>query len=1475
MKSIMKSAFAIIAVALMIMVAVVPMVGVFTEDSSATNQYDPKAPATGDKITLTFNLFEGSTAITSPSSYTIQVTWNSGKNSALISCNENKFEKVFDETKMTGAKAVVGSVSNGVFTKDVDFAEYTIGNVAAGTSLTIDIVKGYKQSGDITFNTATTSTTVYGAVQDILASGDKIIVTYNLYKDVAATKSMTKGEKVATLDTSSKFNVYYPASETDVYVKVTKITVGTKDFAFSNATAVQVAGSTASSSLIVTADQSVFTVSGVVGLPAGQINSLQVLDSDGKSVISNWNTIDATISSANGDKATFMYTLNSGATASKFTFTLWFSSSVSTTGLELTTSGNVPLTNALFGTYKMGEVSAADGANLKFNLVASEKVEATTTAYVAGGYYYANVPTKTSVTGTIVPVSTDYEIETTSATAGSTTAVVAKASGTIGTGTSAKTYALAPVSGKVTNVSDGYTFTLNGATKTFGLVGKNVVCKADSSDMKFAFYVDVGAYISFTAASGNSFDAASSGKYYVPTAGISNMQLTLKDKLMTFSFTDGDGKALTGGTLAINVIDANNATVTTTAVSTPTIAGTNQIKLNDASLDTSKLKVWFSWTASVSNGVANTFTASSKTTAIAYKETSGVMAVSSLETTYSLYVKDVNGKAIASPTITGAVVSAYVAEDGTKIYKPLSPTVTVTATLDSVGAYEFRVVKDLVNVTLSGTPANVVIFNVSKAGYYFETVPYLAKVGTDGTMTITAKTDGFTATIYKNDGVTPIANTQFKLSYTTSGSGDSTTTVYDVATTDANGKITFLSDEKINDSAVITPVVATGLGTIKNAYGGTSVAYDGVFYGKFLATNNIYTVDITDADGKALAKPTGTLTFSGTGVTTVTATITNYVITVSSDAKAGDVLSVAFTTTNTSNATIAVRTFDDYTLTADDVKNGTISLVSNESTYTVSATDADGKALKLNDASTAVKKKVNGGTPADITESQSVVYKATANSLKTKITYVITAPADNEVYVADIVGNNTAYGLTTGIYYAFDGKNVAVAESVMSTITFELVDAVGASTLGGLANSSFVITDSTGVANSTWSWISGTTKWSMIGDKDETYYVKTTPNAGSKYTFADQYIVDGKIKAKEQTVVFTAVDAAGLPINATFNMYKVASDGAIDDTDTTMAFDQNGQNSIIMALSSTTTYKLVDSTGKYTFTTDGTKFTSAEQTVYFKFAYANGFNYPSGSVASVTVYYKDGTSYSATVGASVTLDTTNVASYVVGYTVSGSMVYFSGTTSELKCSLSKITGFAIKDSTYSLTATYLNGSTIVDTATATIGNNGKYEITPDFVNGGYDKVLVQCFDASGYLYSQATLDAKTGYVADLVPVKETAESLAAKIITNTGIAYDVAGGKVYLTAIDKISKFSDDGNYVETYKFAGWYVNGAKFTDDLNCAVDNVNTNVITASYVLDDSKELGKESASGISPTVLVIGIAAVIIALIAVVYAVIQKKE
>ena len=101
------------------------------------------------------------------------------------------------------------------------------------------------------------------------------------------------------------------------------------------------------------------------------------------------------------------------------------------------------------------------------------------------------------------------------------------------------------------------------------------------------------------------------------------------------------------------------------------------------------------------------------------------------------------------------------------------------------------------------------------------------------------------------------------------------------------------------------------------------------------------------------------------------------------------------------------------------------------------------------------------------------------------------------------------------------------------------------------------------------------------------------------------------------------------------------------------------------------------------------------------------------------------------------------------------------------------------------------------------------------------------------------------------------------------------GDKIILRASEVAYKPLEDGNEttVVKYKFDGWYVNGVKVSDDLEYVYTVTENCLVYADY-----KESTYETVSddnGISPSVLVIGIAAVIVALIAVVYTVIQKKE
>ena len=82
-------------------------------------------------------------------------------------------------------------------------------------------------------------------------------------------------------------------------------------------------------------------------------------------------------------------------------------------------------------------------------------------------------------------------------------------------------------------------------------------------------------------------------------------------------------------------------------------------------------------------------------------------------------------------------------------------------------------------------------------------------------------------------------------------------------------------------------------------------------------------------------------------------------------------------------------------------------------------------------------------------------------------------------------------------------------------------------------------------------------------------------------------------------------------------------------------------------------------------------------------------------------------------------------------------------------------------------------------------------------------------------------------------------------------------------------------NVVETYKFAGWYVNGVKISDS-NIATYTVTGDcTIYADYKVSTSTIVDEDNSNGLSMDVLVLGIVIVVLALLALLYAVKFKKE
>ena len=98
---------------------------------------------------------------------------------------------------------------------------------------------------------------------------------------------------------------------------------------------------------------------------------------------------------------------------------------------------------------------------------------------------------------------------------------------------------------------------------------------------------------------------------------------------------------------------------------------------------------------------------------------------------------------------------------------------------------------------------------------------------------------------------------------------------------------------------------------------------------------------------------------------------------------------------------------------------------------------------------------------------------------------------------------------------------------------------------------------------------------------------------------------------------------------------------------------------------------------------------------------------------------------------------------------------------------------------------------------------------------------------------------------------------------------NAVGKKVTLLADEKYVQGS--GNASVLYTFNGWYVNGVQKSTDSMYIYTVVDGEQVVAKY----TAEVNGTSQGGIDPMVLIIGICAVVVAIAAVVFAVVGKKE
>lgn len=507
---------------------------------------------------------------------------------------------------------------------------------------------------------------------------------------------------------------------------------------------------------------------------------------------------------------------------------------------------------------------------------------------------------------------------------------------------------------------------------------------------------------------------------------------------------------------------------------------------------------------------------------------------------------------------------------------------------------------------------------------------------------------------------------------------------------------------------------------------------------------------------------------------------------------------------------------------------------------------------------------------------------ATVSSLGKVILPVATDEIDT---VYGYVATKTNYAFETAVTKITDVKIDIKSASAEKTVALQ--DAAGVALTKDVGSGVTIKED--GVALLTTNIVKGSFKF--VATKD-VVYTYTFTDALAPYTFAkDVKDVNGVVKAKQETITGKVTDAAGKYFDIDVAVRAYDANGPITSATGTQYAD-NTSFSIIAEKSKIAYYKASVTGDKFTFKDSKTADIKAVETfVPITFASANDISIEGVySFTKVNVVNKLGIQSEESIvevnkTKGIVLDTTDVVSYSVTFASATTDGYFA------KATYTSVNGAFVSDvAEYKgkLGATYATGD-VLEYAVY----KGNELVLRDNIVVGADKTVYSA-KVNKALGDKVIITFKKGadvYTAvmndnvvynDLVKVV-VAPSLKANIMVNNDyVGYELSADKtkVYLIANESYSvgaTSSTGEKLVEKFVFDGWYVNGEKVSSKLNYTVDNVDSNVVMANYVSDGYYEIDKpvQNDNGVSPTVLAIGIAAVIVALIAVVYTVIQKRE
>ena len=1590
MKSKMKSTFAIIAVALMVMVAVVPMVSVFTSeiDAAVPENGDPDL---GEKITISGKVLNIDGTNVADATYKVLIKYGPSSEYTVKSANyvtSGAYEIVVKDTVMT-------RVSVSIIDADGDavpeFTPVTFDKLTTG-SYTANLISTASTTGEIGIALVDGTKTL----TDLYAGATVIQVFYKLYSDAACTREIRTTSGVATLD-DNKITVDYTGTFTEMYVKVVKVSATIADVTYTtealkNATGAKIIGTEAVATFKL--DQAMFILNADntanKPFPASTISiskayATKTAEDDTEYASSSIKAATVSVLEYGGSLNYFYDAKFDGETLlaiTKLDMTATFSDAVKDvrSKFELTTNF-APA--GYYGEFGMGssstiDVSGYDGQSFKIK-VDYKQTSATLdditgsvelTPFVDDGKYVAlykqTLPDGYTAETDDVTVSWE-EVNAVyigkAATAGKVTnqapgytkIVIDKSNYTLINGTikdesSPTAYApMADLGITLTGVKSAFGAEVSTGSTTITSKWTDNPTRASQTNT-FKIFVEKLSQVTPSPASGEVFEltAATSQPVVVDGATLA-MNLVIKAKEMTFIFTNDDGDPITTAVTLNFPKDSNmydvytTHTVSTVPATDVAYTGVHTVKVTESYIDLTKTTFW---TTKDSYKFAN-----SEKSPLTYSENVllEAMLVSSLDKGYAIQLKDVDGsiKIYGTSAFTVKAYPVHISEGGSYVFGAASA--TYVATPDSTGVIYVTIPKSFVNVTLGASVKTVAILEPTDVTGSLNVLPYyFAETDSkDGNIiTVQVLPDSFSAKILKRDGVTPIGGVKVQI-FKTVGAAAPVDISVSTVVSDSDGDFTVYAKEKI-DETVEGTTYTLKMTSAKAKFVDTNIVSNGERIDYVVSEADKYTIKMKDADNKEFIVYSGDYATAATeNKVTMTlqnlyadTTVTSSLNTLSAFGQwdVGTVISPVLESQDDTPTKYAVRTFSPYTITADDIASGTINLVTNESTYKMTVQDSKGTAII--DYNADVYKMQNGVDLGSVTVDEIELANGTTfiGQLIPNLDYT------TDVILTDIADSSITYAayITQADDYAFANKKVSFenkAVTVKSTYTeilFALEDADGKSIAvpAEFAGKVMVAGSFTGPIEV--DTAPATNTMFFIGDASKTYvpyaaaYDYDAWTIGG-YTFSTlAVIVDGAINANEGAVTFAVTDAIGTPIGVTDKAIALASyfaDGTkiadVVEFDDNVKISDAGEFTVVFDSTFAAMYSLqikdyCDATHHdLSFDYSTNAIFVADQTIIVPtIRTANGVNLMDVVIEDkdVTPYATDGT-LAGTIGATdhgkiglMYVDLSKLAYYSLENGIVPNYTFDLQLTSDFIANESLISGSLpfggeeVEEQKLNMDFLY-EGNVVMsyDNLTSNKVAAFGYEYVAiidltDFVIDGalagvaFDQIVMTYYE-DGIMVATASIDPFT-QINNIyapghdVPILYTVINKTEGVCAGHTVAYVL--NNVLILSADSVFYTADEGYYTDgqyKYTFAGWYVNGVKVSANPDYA-ENIDSNVVAAAQYdvtyekisdvnAEKEKEIvEKEVPVGIDTNVLIIGICAVVIALIAVVYAVIKKE-